>query len=62
LVIVEWTFTGERMDTKTVHKGKSVTVHFISAQGTMILTLTTEQAMELKRQLEKGNGNGSVTG
>ena len=57
MVIVEWTFQGEHMDTKTVHKGRSVTVHFISDKGTLIVTLTPDQAIALKEQLGGGNGN-----
>lgn len=53
MVVVEWTFAEEEADVKVNRRKKSITLHFIADQGTLIVSLSPSQAAELREKLEE---------
>lgn len=56
MVVVEWSFVDEDTGIKISKNKDSVTLHFIPAQGTLMVSLSPEQVEQLKNALEKSGG------
>jgi hypothetical protein len=53
VIVVDWVFTEEDTSVKVNRRSKAVSLHFISDQGTLIVSLTPAQARCLKDKLNE---------